>query len=430
MLAYLDSIIAFAVIMLGFSLLITLFNQMISAFLGLRGASLFWGIETMLSTLDPKLNEHAKEIARLVLTDSSVSDSIFARFGDVKLPIIGTLLFRWRLASTIGPDAIVRGLAKVAYDLKKEKPDVAQAISDIVNEVDPEAKRKLDMVKKAFQELQPPPGFAVQVDDFLTQLGNSAQQSVGRLEAWFNVSMSRVSQRFTMKIRIVTVVFAFLLAFGIHLDTFTLFNQLLGNPAMRQNVIAQSTAMLDEAQAVMGAQVAGQPTSANTEMTTSPQVLGAKMQELIAKNVNKQTEAQPQLLGAIPVFNNFAEAEKWLSDGLKPEVKPERKQELLTTYRRYVIAGLRDKARDVSSMLQQLGLELVPGDRTWAQLRREKLKFFFHFDGTRNFLGILLTAGLLALGAPFWYNALKTLTSLRPMVATKGEQQRHEAAAA
>ena len=430
MLAYLDSIIAFAVIMLGFSLLITLFNQMISAFLGLRGTSLFSGIQTMLTTLDPSLKEHAEEITRMVLTDPSVSDSIFARWRHLKLPIFGRLLQRWQTAAAIGPDAIVRGLTKVAKDLKKDKPDVATAISNIVGAVDPEAKRKLDMVKEAFQELDPPPGFAVQVDDFLTQLGNSAQQSVGRLEAWFNISMSRVSQRFTMKIRIVTVIFAFVLAFGIHLDTFTLFNQLLGNPTLRQNVVAQSAAMLDEAQAVMGAQAAGQPTSANTEMTTSPQVLGAKMVELIAKNIDKQTEAQPQLLGSIPVFNNFAEAEKWLSDGLKPEVKPERKQELLTTYRRYVIAGLKDKARDVASMLQQLGLELVPGDRTWDQLKKEKLKFFFHFDGPRNFLGILLTAGLLALGAPFWYNVLKTLTSLRPMVATKGDQQRQEAATA
>src|SRR6185436_15244021 len=139
MLAYLDSIIAFAVIMLGFSLLITLFNQMISAFLGLRGTSLFSGIQTMLTTLDPSLKEHAEEITRLVLTDPSVSDSIFARWGHLKLPIFGRLLQRWQTAAAIGPDAIVRGLTKVAKDLKKDKPDVATAISNIVGAVDPEA---------------------------------------------------------------------------------------------------------------------------------------------------------------------------------------------------------------------------------------------------------------------------------------------------
>jgi hypothetical protein len=427
MLVYLDTVIAFAVAMLGFSLLITLFNQMVSSFLGLRGANLLWGIQSMLSTLDPKLNAHVEDIARRVLTDPVVSDSIFARTGDVKIPVIGALLKRWKLASAIGPDAMLRSLAKVANDLKTEKPDVAKAIEDMIGEVDPAATRKLDMVKRAFAQLQPPPGFAVQVDDFLKQLGNSAQQSVGRVEAWFNVSMNRVAQRFTMKIRIVTVIFAFLLSFGIHLDSFTLFNQLLGNPELRQKVLAKSTAMLDEADAVLGAQ-AGQLTTAATEPTTSPKVLTGKMKELIDKDINKQTEAQPQLLGALPVFNNFAEAEKWLSDGLKPDVKPERKQELLTIYRRYVIAGLKAETRDVAALLQQAGLELVPGDRSFSDLKKDPLGFFFSFNGTKNFLGILLTAGLLALGAPFWYNALKTLTSLQPMVTTRNEKQRHEAA--
>ena len=31
--------------------------------------------------------------------------------------------------------------------------------------------------------------------------------------------------------------------------------------------------------------------------------------------------------------------------------------------------------------------------------------------------GMLITAGLLSLGAPYWYNILKNLTSLRPAMA-------------
>jgi hypothetical protein len=33
--------------------------------------------------------------------------------------------------------------------------------------------------------------------------------------------------------------------------------------------------------------------------------------------------------------------------------------------------------------------------------------------------GVLATAALLSLGAPFWFNLLKSLTNLRPLVATK-----------
>jgi hypothetical protein len=41
-------------------------------------------------------------------------------------------------------------------------------------------------------------------------------------------------------------------------------------------------------------------------------------------------------------------------------------------------------------------------------------------------LGILLSAFLLSLGAPFWYGALQNLLRLRSMLATKDDQQRQE----
>ena len=82
----------------------------------------------------------------------------------------------------------------------------------------------------------------------------------------------------------------------------------------------------------------------------------------------------------------------------------------------------------MTDLLKQTGLELVPGDRKLSDLWHKPLAFFFAFDGFKNFLGILLTAGLLGLGAPFWYNTLKTLTSLRPVVATKQDQQRQQSA--
>ena len=83
MLVYLDTIIAFVIVMLGFSLLITLLNQTISAFFGLRGANLFWGIATMLRTLDPNFDERVSQaIAHRILLNPVISDSIFARWSE------------------------------------------------------------------------------------------------------------------------------------------------------------------------------------------------------------------------------------------------------------------------------------------------------------------------------------------------------------
>ena len=432
MLVYLDTIIAFAVIMLGLSLLVTLFNQMISAFLGYRGTNLRWGIETMLRTLSPTLDKRAREIANQLLTEPVISDSVFGWLRNV--PGLDAITRRWRLASAIGPDSLVRTLTKVSEDLRqddKEKgkpnPDeIPDEINKIIDQIDEGAARKLKLVKDAFNGPPLDPRYAVQLDDFFKQLGNSAQQSVGKVEAWFNVAMNRVSQRFTMFIRIWTIIFSFVLAFGLHLDSFHVINQLLGDPALRQKFVEQSGPMLKEAEDVLGTEP-GQQTSGTTEPATSPQVLTDKMKELIEKDIEKQKEAKPALLAAVPSFNNFAEAEKWLRDNLNAD--DTRKNQLATKYRGYVIAGLKDKAQEIADKLQKAGIELLPADRKLADLKNDWIKFFFSFNGTRNFLGVLFTAMLLGLGSPFWYNALKTLTNLRPMVATRQDQQKKDAAA-
>jgi hypothetical protein len=49
--------------------------------------------------------------------------------------------------------------------------------------------------------------------------------------------------------------------------------------------------------------------------------------------------------------------------------------------------------------------------------------------GAREFWGTLVAAALLSLGAPFWFNALKTLTSLRPILAGKLEKEKEQPAA-
>jgi hypothetical protein len=318
---------------------------------------------------------------------------------------------------------------------------IQTAIDGLLKAVDPGTQRKLDQVLAAFSGPATPasplapdaikPNYELRIDDFLTQMGNSVQQSVGKVEAWFDMVMKRVSQRFTMQIRIWTVVFAFLLAFGIHLDSFDIFNQLLGNPVLRQKLVDQSEAMLKEADAVLGSPTAG---SQSTELTVSPKVLDDQMKELIDKDLDKNKEATPGLLGTRPKFNNVTEAETWLQNNLKPEVNQDRKNELSAKYRGRVISGLRAEAKNISDLFQNAGLKLLPE----ALPRWEKNKGLGVFlsdwiaylwpDSKRNLFGILVSAGLLSLGAPFWYNTLKTLSNLRPMVATKQEKQKQETA--
>ena len=44
--------------------------------------------------------------------------------------------------------------------------------------------------------------------------------------------------------------------------------------------------------------------------------------------------------------------------------------------------------------------------------------------GWSHFFGVLTSAVLLSLGAPFWFNMLKTLSNLRPVLANRDQQER------
>lgn len=78
MLATLDIVIAFAVIMTVVSLLITTLVQMASSLFALRGKNLANALALTFQTIDLRLGEHAYALAAQILRDPIFSDSLFA----------------------------------------------------------------------------------------------------------------------------------------------------------------------------------------------------------------------------------------------------------------------------------------------------------------------------------------------------------------
>jgi len=81
------------------------------------------------------------------------------------------------------------------------------------------------------------------------------------------------------------------------------------------------------------------------------------------------------------------------------------------------------------------GFDLIPpGFGRWptrlpAQLHYSAFCYYF-WSYWRHSLGMLLFAALLTLGAPYWYNVLKNLTSLRPPLAQRiGKEEAMESQA-
>ena len=79
MLNTLDTVIAFAVIMTVLSLLITLFVQMVSATLSLRGKNLANALALTFQTIDPTIGKYAHSLAAQILRDPIFSDSLWQK---------------------------------------------------------------------------------------------------------------------------------------------------------------------------------------------------------------------------------------------------------------------------------------------------------------------------------------------------------------
>jgi len=407
-LEHLDIVIAFVVILAGVSLLVTVFTQTISGLFGLRGANLLWGIETLLKEFDPNLEKHAKAIAGAVLHHPLVSDSTLSG--------LGGWATRWTLASAIRKDELLATLHALASPAPQQPGAQTPAGSGQRGTSDPKAWQMA--LAKAFDELDSGAAesvlaaapeiknlFAndpVKAQQIIDQMMTSAEDLSGKINRWFDSMMDRVSQRFTVHTRIWTIVFSVLVAFLLHLDALRLLNQLSSDAELRSRLVSSAEALTKKADEIL-------VTSSNAPA----EVYVDAMKNLIA--------AHPKELAGVEQpsgFTDLASAKKWLSAKLQA-AKIEGAEKWLQEYESLVPqAALQTAADNLQSILKdKLKFQLIPDPypKPW---------YNYWTPSWLHLWGILASAALLSLGAPFWFNTLKTLMNLRPVVAHKEQQER------
>jgi len=412
-LQHLDTVIAFAVVMLAVSLLITIFTQAMSSLFAQRGGNLRWGVQVLLRTINPSLGDSAGNLAQQILTHPIISDSIFSRLARVKY--LGTLTRRWRLASAIRVEELLRILPEVAN--LPDAPDTAKnAIAQLVQHADPAAAYT---IQAAFQTLRSlAPQQTEEAREAMQQMASAAQSSAVNLktsvENWFNSAMDRVSQRFALQMRMWTVLFSLLVAFAVHLDAINLYTRLSSDAELRAKLVGSADALVKQA----GNIIPAQGSAPKTEPSSVPQLYSEQMKALQAQAPSVAK------LGTPPEFKSRDEGSQWLRDGMKGDPQAE---QLVSKYQELVDAGLKsnedkllDQSADIRNLLAQSGFQLIPDP--YPQPWYEPWNTFT----AREFWGTMAAAGFLSLGAPFWFNALKTLSSLRPIVANKEQaEQQH-----
>jgi len=335
-LEHLDTVLSFVAILSGVSLLITTMTQLASATLGLRGSNLRWGVRTLLSEIEPALRPYATEISERVLHHPLISDSSMSMFKT-------RLMTRWKLASAVRKEELIEVLHRLATPTGEDAAAAGEpwqaALKTAFDRLDREAAERMMLAVRSSLTGAVPPGAHPPVADMM----EDAETLSRGIRQWFDPVMDRVSQRFALHTRAWTVAFAFVLAFGLHLDSLAILNQLSSSPDVRTRLLASADTLANRSAALSTGSV------------------------------------------DVPAGD---------------EVK-----------------AVQSAASSLRTLLDdQFKLHLIPDPYPQP--------FYAYWKPSwLHLAGILSSALLLSLGAPFWFNMLKTLTNLRPVVARRVEKE-------
>lgn len=340
MLKSVDVLIGLIVVLLALSMAVTVVTQAITTIINSRGRHLRRGLTDLLQQLDPALTPAiSKAIATRVLTHPLVSGSNTPIDGDLAAsgprafmtnvrrlaggPRLGNVVHREEFTKLLM--LLASGDGKAGLEAGAETALKSALTANGV--ADPDAVlRNVRMV--ALQLERANPELSNSMRQNIALLHQAESDFVAKVNSWFDQTMDRTSARFTASTRAITFAGAFLVAFGLQVDTPQLVNRLAADEAMRQ-------AFVKEAQA------------------------------LSSQRAN------------IPAADTDAVAIQY------------------------------------QSFLATNGVIRLPSSEGWQESFKQA-----------NVFGLLLTALLLSLGAPFWYGALGKLLQLRSVLALKDDVQR------
>jgi hypothetical protein len=419
MLKQLDVLIGFVVVMSIVSLLVTIITQAISSLLGLRGRNLSDALQAMMRRINPDIDiAAAQQLVGHILTRPVISDSTLSMLSKTwnKWPILAWFRKNAKLASAIRPDELLELIRSLASRGSKSNPELSQALQTAATSLLDSLKIETPATANAITAFQTQ--FATiagrdltQARALITQASNATDTALINLERWFNSAQDRAQQWFAMHARMITVLAAFAAAFVLQLDSLDLIKRISADSDLRDKLVAASDTVQNLAKDTLSEQ------RNHIDQATHQTVM---------VNLKKK---YPQLSSASDKnqdFPSLKESKQWVSDQIKAD-DPQH-DSIVADYGQLITAAKLEASLDLMTKVAGSSpLQLLPTpypisfNRSWPQGRFGWIHIFKVTDPwswpPHRLLGILISAALLSLGAPFWFNTLKSLTNLRPKLA-------------
>ncbi len=244
-----------------------------------------------------------------------------------------------------------------------------------------------------------------ELDEYLAEMvdrgvGGLRTEHIEPIRKQFQRLEPLMTVRFGGYIRLVTVTWALVVAFYFQVSSIDLLQKLVQDPAYRAAAVAVGE-QLAEGQ---GGEIRDN-IEAPEQMARRAALVLAEAHEEHAEQIRTAAESggEEEITAAL---------EEQLAD-----LPPEQRSELIAEYQETLdalyLASVRESMTQVSEARVSLtALALSPWQYGWA-----------FYCSAANWLGLLITIIALSLGAPFWFNVLKSAVGLRDTLKPKGAEQ-------
>jgi hypothetical protein len=404
-----DTAIAFVVVMLMLSLIVMAVVQMISALTDLRGRNLASGLANLLHQIEPDLRDKLPD-------GSSISDYLAGVV--VKHPAIAHAGTRAKAISQSELVSVLKDLcsAKPAAPIKS---DAQEKLKALLEKRIPGASQAVATAEAVAKQLNVDlPGKEAEVKAAV----DSAFGTVSKLEhdvgQWFDTVMNRLSDIFTRKTRVITVVISALIVIALHIDSGEILSQIVHSPELRAKLTTMSDSALSQADKIFD----------NSERAA------ASIDDM--KKAHAQRSVQDEksedggivaALGKVPAhLTRCVDGRNALFETTKGLAK---QQEILDEFdeecqdkTRQAMGDSYDEIRGLRTDLEKTELKIIPTQMAGNNVFQSWKGWWRAYSAKRHLAGTLVSVLFLSLGAPFWFNALRQLSNLKPAIADKVEK--------
>jgi hypothetical protein len=430
MLEQIDTAIAFSVIMLMLSLIVTALVQVIAALLDLRGRNLALGLRNLFQQIEPTFREKLSLRASVQEVSNQGKDTkggaialgaadpgrssrstIAEYLADivVKHPAVAHAGTR---AKAISYEELVCVLRDLCSDHPAATIDetVKAKLKGLLDARVPGGAKTLDGASAVVDQLGAK--FPALKDEIKVTV-DAAFATVSKLEQqvgqWFDTIMNRLSDIFTRKTRVITVLISLLLVVALQIDSGEILRQITNNEGLRAKLAAMSDTALSQANKIFD----------NGERATAA-----------LADIKKQNEKDVQIVAALdketPHLTRCVDGKNWLIENIKTLPNAEKiEQEFDKACQEETLRAMGnsyDQIRGLQSDLQKADLKIIPQEVGGLPVFDSSEHWLTAYSVRRHLVGTLVSIIFLSLGAPFWFNTLRQLSNLKPAIAGKVEE--------